>query len=71
MKYILHIKNTGEVADIIATILENQPMIIPTPDPFEIVNTNWGNFTIDDKSKADRALAIFIRDWNVKEIVSQ
>ena len=76
MKYIIYNETTGEIADIVSTILENRPMIVPTPDPF---NKNddycWDNCQVNDIDKAIRALDIFIRDfgfvlkaWHVKEI---
>ena len=35
MKYIVYNERTGELVDIVSTILENRPMIMPMFNPFD------------------------------------
>lgn len=76
MKYIIYNETTGEIADIVSTILENRPMIIPMSNPLNKNDDyNWDNCQVKDANKANRALDIFIQSfmfdsevWHVKEI---
>ena len=71
MKYIVYNKETIEIADIVSTILEDRPMIMP----FTIFckEEDYENCKTEDMNKAHRALNIFIREygkrgWCIKEI---
>ena len=80
MKYMVYNETTGEIADIISTILEDRPMKMPKPDPFGKYDDDvcWDNCQVKDENKATRALNIFIRNlgfypngWCIKEIINE